>query len=263
MRLYLPAVMGTAVDLYGAAFIVRYGRECEDPRAPLIEPGVRGVVREHEEQAIRLLVIDDRAYGRLSTDVPSARQGVVNVFDTASCCDDFMGGLRGWKAERPATAMVCRDIHAVPAITLPDGLVLRRVTAFASQEPDAVPLEDAVAVATASDPDITEPPDELAGFLSSLPSSVRLFAAVDDGGVARATSGCDVFGEYARVFFVNTEPDWRRRGLGHAMTVEALRAAANSGALRAFLDATDSGASLYMRLGFEVAGRLTRYSRAA
>jgi ribosomal protein S18 acetylase RimI-like enzyme len=261
MRQYLRAVVVTAVDLYGAAFIARYSREHR--RTPLIEPGVRGFLPTDEEEAIHLLVTDDRAYGRLATDVRTARHGVVNVFDKAPYCDDFVSGLQGWKAERPATAMVCRDVHAVPAVALPDGFVLRPVSRFASEAPDAVPLECAVAVAAASDPGITGPPDELSGFLSSLPSSVRLFAAVDEAGVARATSGCDVFGDYARVFFVNTEPGWRRRGIGQAMTGQALGAAASSGALRAVLNATDSGASVYMRLGFEVAGRLTRYSLAA
>ena len=52
--------------------------------------------------------------------------------------------------------------------------------------------------------------------------------AVDESGIARATSACHVFGDYAQVFFVNTEPAWRRRGIGSAMTLEALRAAALS-----------------------------------
>jgi ribosomal protein S18 acetylase RimI-like enzyme len=158
--------------------------------------------------------------------------------------------------------MVLRDIHAVSIATLPDGLILRPVKRLAC-ESGAVPLQAAAAVAIASDPGITQPADEFAEFLRALPSAVRLFAAVDEWGIPRATSGCDVFGEYARIFFVNTEPGWRRRGIGRAMTVEALRAAAASGARRAILDATDGGASVYLQLGFEDAGRLTRYSRAA
>lgn len=260
MGLYLPAVTGQAVDLYSAAFAARYSRPSDGYRAPLIEPGICAVVA-HEERTIRLLVIDDRAYGRLTTDVPTARQGVIHVFDSAPRCDDFMRGRPGWRAERPATAMVCRDIDAVPAATLPDGLVLRPVDRFASQALSAVPLREAVAVALASDPGIVEPADEFARFLRALPSSVRLFAAVNGQGIARATSGCDVFGEDARIFFVNTEPDWRGRGIGSAMTREALQAAARSGARRAVLDSTDAAASLYMRLGFEVAGRLARYVR--
>ena len=143
--------------------------------------------------------------------------------------------------------------------TLPDGLALRHVKRLGNEVPDAVPLEEAVALVIASDPGLTELPETFAGFLRGLPSSVQLLAAVDEQGVARATSGCDVFGEYARLFFVNTEPAWRRRGIGRTMTAQALRAAASSGARRAVLDSTDAGVSVYSGLGFEVAGRLTRY----
>ena len=83
-----------------------------------------------------------------------------------------------------------------------------------------------------------------------------------EGEVAHATSACHLVGEYAQIFFVNTEPAWRRRGIGQAMTLEAVRAAASSGVRRAFLHATDDGASVYDRLGFERVGLLTRYSFA-
>jgi ribosomal protein S18 acetylase RimI-like enzyme len=95
-----------------------------------------------------------------------------------------------------------------------------------------------------------------------LPASVRLFAGVDETGAARATSACHVFGEFAQIFFVSTEPAWRRRGIGSAMTAGALRSAASLGARRAFLHSTADGASLYTRLGFEAIGLLTRYSYA-
>lgn len=252
-----------AIALYGAAFIARYSRDSDGGRAPLIEPGVRGVVAAHGDRVIRLLVTDDCAYGRLTAEARGAQQGLVSVVDTAPRCNNFMGALRRWKAERPSTAMACRDIRVVPGVTLPDGLVLRSVNRSATGAADLVPLQDAVDVAIASDPGITNSPDEFAAFLSSLSPSVQLLAAVDEGGVARATSGCDVFGEYARIFFVNTQPGWRGRGIGHAMTVAALRTAASSGARRAVLDATDSGAPVYARLGFEAAGRYARYSRAA
>lgn len=254
---------GSAVDLYCAAFVARHSRESDGPRALLIEPGVRGVVAADERRTIRLLAIDDRAYGRFTTVVSTGQLGVADVFDTAPRCDEFMRGRSGWNAERPSTAMVRRGLRALPAVSLPEGLVLQSVNRFSSDAQGAVPLEDAVAVAIASDPGIDGTADEFAGFLRALPSSVRLFAAVDNGGIARATSGCDVFGDYARVFFVNTEPGWRRRGVGSAMTVEALRAAAASGGRQAVLTATDDGASMYIRLGFEIAGLLTRYSRAA
>ncbi len=255
-------MIGDAVDLYGAAFVARHSRGSDSDRAGVSEPGVRGVVSvDDDDRRIRLLVTDDRGYARLSAEVPAARRGIVHIFDTAPRCDELLRGRPGWEDDGAVTAMVLRDVHAVPAAPLPGNLALRPVRRLGPEAPGAVPLEDAVAVAVASDPRITEPAAQLAGFLRALPGSVRLFAAVDEGGVARATSGCDVFGEDARIFFVDTEPSWRRRGIGCAMTVAALREAASSGARRAVLEATDDGASVYARLGFEAAGRLSRYFR--
>ena len=238
-----------ALDLYCAAFAARQSHEVGVGQVTPIGPGVR-----------RLLVTDDDGYDRLTTELAAALCEVT-VFEQASRCDELMRGS-GWNADRPATAMVLRNVQVAANATLPAGLVLRPVAGLTSDVPDAVPLRDAVAVAIASDPGITEPPDEFARFLMRLPASVRLFAAVDDAGVVRATAGCEVFGEYARVFFVNTEPACRRRGIGRAMTVAALHAAASAGAARAVLHATDDAVSVYARLGFEGAGRLTRYSRA-
>jgi predicted GNAT family acetyltransferase len=158
--------------------------------------------------------------------------------------------------------MVVRDIQTVRGATLPDGLDLRPVDRPGSAPPDAVGLEDAVAAAVVSDPGITDSADHVAGYLRGLPPSVRLFAAVDEAGVARATSACHVLGEYAQVFFVSTEPAWRRRGIGAAMSAAALRGAASCGARWAFLHSTADGASLDRRLGFEPVGLLTRYSYA-
>jgi ribosomal protein S18 acetylase RimI-like enzyme len=230
-------VTETAVELYVAAFVARFAHPSAD--------------------SIRVVVTDDRAYDRLTRDVPRARSGSVSVFDTAPRCGEFMRAQLGWKPDRPSASMVREDIEALPAAPLPNGVVVRPVNRGGPE------LAEAAAVAMASDPGITEPAAEFERFLAGLSSSTQLFTAVDEGGVARATSGCEVFGEYARIFFVNTEPGWRRRGLGAAMTVAALRAAGRAGARCATLDATEAGASLYRRLGFESAGRMTRYFPSA
>jgi ribosomal protein S18 acetylase RimI-like enzyme len=260
--LYRAAVVDAAIDLYCAAFAARQSHGLDADQVPAVAPGIRGVVGADGKRVIRLVVTDDRGYDRLAGEVPAAR-GEVNVFEEASRCDGLLRGQSGWNADRPATAMVLRDARAVASASLPDGLLLRPVSRHASEAPGAVPLLDAVGVAIASDPGITDPADDLARFLTGLSSSVRLFAAVDGAGVVRATSGYDLFGGYARVFFVNTEPGWRRQGIGRAMTAAALRAAASAGARRAFLHATEDGVPVYVRLGFEAAGRLTRYARAA
>jgi hypothetical protein len=50
-----------------------------------------------------------------------------------------------------------------------------------------------------------------------------------------------------------------RRGIGRAMTAETLNAAKRSGARRAGLDATNAGLSIYVRLGFEIVTKMTRF----
>jgi ribosomal protein S18 acetylase RimI-like enzyme len=243
-------VTGRAVELYVAAFLARFGGS---NGARVRGAGISGFATSHGEPTVRLVVTDDRAYDQLTRDVPSARHGSVSVFETAPRCAELMRDQAGWKPDRPSTSMVHGEIDDLPDTPLPTGLVVRPVN---RQGPE---LAEAAAVAIASDTGITEPAAEFEQFLKGLSSSTRLFVAVDEDGVPRATSGCEVFGEFARIFFVNTEPSWRGRGIGGAMTLAALRAAARAGARLATLEATDAGASLYRRLGFESAGRMTRY----
>lgn len=249
------------LELYRAAFAARQGHGLGACSAPLSAPGLDGVVCTEGPRVLRVLVTDDRGHDVLASEVAAAQQGFANVFERAARSDELLRGLPEWAADRPSTAMVLREIDPGSGSALPDGLDVRPVAVRGNGAPGAVALEDAAAVAIASDPGIAEPAAEFAAYLRGLPSSVQLFAAVGEDGVAHATSGCDVHGEHARIFFVDTEPTWRRRGIGSAMTAAALRAAAAAGARHAYLHATTDGASVYMRLGFEAIGRLTRYSR--
>jgi mycothiol synthase len=64
---------------------------------------------------------------------------------------------------------------------------------------------------------------------------------------------------------VGTRPEWRGRGLGSALVVEALRRWRAAGGERMLLDVNvnnPSAARVYARLGFEVIGRRARYVRA-
>jgi GNAT superfamily N-acetyltransferase len=159
--------------------------------------------------------------------------------------------------------MVCRDLQIVPAPGLPEELTLRPVRRLLDDAPDGVPLQDAIQAAMLADPRIDDRLDVFADNLRSLPAATRLFAAVDDDGVVRATSGSVTLGFDATVFFVNTDPGWRGRGIGRAMSAEALRAARASGAHRACLDATDAGRRIYSRLGFEAVTAMTRFVRGS
>ena len=213
------------------------------------DAGLRGVAQ------VRLLVTDDSAYDELVADAALARWAVVIAFEEAARCKEFLRGEPGWKAVGTELAMVLPDIEAATDAPLPDGLEFRTV-------PDSVSLLDAATAAIASDPAITGSPEDVAGFLSGLPPSASVFAAVDGDGVAHATAASHVFGEYAQIFFVSTEPTWRRRGIGSAMTFGALRAAASRGARTAILHSTEIGVSVYAGLGFEPVGMVTRYAPA-
>jgi mycothiol synthase len=64
---------------------------------------------------------------------------------------------------------------------------------------------------------------------------------------------------------VGTRPEWRGRGLGSALVVEALRRWRAAGGERMLLDVNvnnPTAARVYARLGFEVIGRRARYVRA-
>jgi ribosomal protein S18 acetylase RimI-like enzyme len=220
-----------------------------------------GLLPSAEHPVTRLLVIDDRAYDALVELLPDARTGMINVFANAPRCAELLLGSSVWLPET-TTALVHRDLRAVPAVPLPGELRFRPVRRLPDDEPAGVPLEDAVAAAMAADPRIDNPPEAFVGYLRALPAGFRLFAAVADDGAVRGTSGCGVFGTAASVIFVNTVPDWRGLGIGQAMTAAALAAAREDRAGYASIDATDAGLPIYSRVGFEIVSRATRFFRA-
>ena len=251
----------TATDIYVAAFLARCRALLGFGGRALDAPGIYGLLPMADDPVTRLLVTDDRGVDALGAVLPDARGGMISVFSAAVRCTELLRRHPEWRPDT-ATAMVCRDLRTVPEVGLPGELILRAVRRLSGDKPDDVPLEHAVAAAIMAAPSIEEPPDVFADYLRSLPSAFRLFAAVDSDGAVRATSGSGAFGAEATVLFVNTEPGWRGRGIGTAMTAAALRAAARSGARRAALDSSDAGARIYKRLGFESVGGTTRYRRA-
>jgi ribosomal protein S18 acetylase RimI-like enzyme len=253
-------VESTSVDVYVAAFLARCAAARRPGQAKVDGHGVHGLGPSSDDQRIRLLVTEDRGYDVLSALLENARAGIVDVFATAARCARLIDGDPAWPAET-VTAMICRELETVPAVSLPGELTLRPVRRLADDAPDGVPLADAVAAAALADPRITDP-QAVADFLRSLPAEMRLFAAVDGDGVVRATAGSGAFGRHASVIFVNTDPTWRGRGVGGAMTAAALRAALQSGARHAGLDATEAALRIYQRLGFEVVAPASRFSHS-
>ena len=218
---------------------------------------MHGLLPCGRDRQIRLLVTDDRARDLLPTLMVEAGAGMITVCSAAVQCAALLAGNPTWLSGA-ATAMVCRNLQKVSTVGLPCGLTLRPVRRLADDTPGGVPLTQAVAAASRADPGITDPP-ALADHLRSLPRAFGLWAAVDKGGVVRATSGSGAFEATASVIFVNTDPNWRRRGIARAMTTIALGAARQAGARSAGIDASDAGRELYLRLGFENATVITRF----
>jgi GNAT superfamily N-acetyltransferase len=225
-------------------------------------PGIRGLVAVDGASRTQLLVLDDRAFDLLSALLSLASAGTVRVHAAAVRCAELIRQDPTWTPKQ-VTAMVCSDLHTLPEPPLPDGLTLRPVRRGLNDPPDGVPLTQAVAAAERASPAGEVSTGALLTHLSSLPVGPQLFAAVDGDDVVCGTSGSQTFRSEAYVFFVNTVPEWRRRGVGLSMTTAALSSALQSGATRASLDASGAGIPLYQRLGFTAAAQITQFSRSS
>ena len=250
-------------DVYVAGAVARWEATRHPGRRALDEPGLHGLPPCADDPSTRLLVTDDRAYDALAEQLGRAREGTISVFATAARCAELLDGHPAWSRSDTSTAMVCRELETLPAVPLPGELTVRPVRRLDEDAPDGVPLEDAVTAALRADPRIQAPAQSFAAFLRSLAPEIRLLAAVERSGAVRATAGSGTFGAEANVFFVNTDPGWRGRGIGRAMTTAALLAARDRGARRASLDATDVALGIYARLGFEAVSKTTRFTSSA
>jgi len=227
----------------------------------LVEPGVVGLIgRSAEALDGRVLITDDRARDVLAVRSADLNARVVYVFDQAAACHRLMSEAVGHRPTR-CTAMVCDALDAIPDLAPAAGLRVRPVSTRPGDSA-GVPLTDAAVAALRSDPEMapTTDIDGFVGYLLAIPNA-RYLAAVDDDGLVRATAASATWGSSTGVFFVNTDPAWRGRGVGTAMTAAALRAAYAAGAERACLDASTLGLSIYLRLGFEPVGPITQFVR--
>ncbi|GAB3934211.1 hypothetical protein GCM10027614_06820 [Micromonospora vulcania] len=99
-------------------------------------------------------------------------------------------------------------------------------------------------------------------YLAREPEVVRLAGIVDGRTVATATVSLN--SDVAGVFCVATDSGHRRRGIGTALTVAALRLARMAGHRVATLQASGAGRPVYERIGFETVShyRLFRFPSA-
>jgi GNAT superfamily N-acetyltransferase len=168
----------------------------------------------------------------------------------------------GWDTVQAHHAMSLSslaDLHPAP---LPSGFTATEVAVRRGRP--GFPLRKALEVELEhSRDDIAAPARDLeleARLLRKL--SVRFFAAVTDEGACVGTAGSRVVDSSALVAAVVTIPEYRRRGLGTAMTCRALEAAHQDGATDAYLDATPAGAGIYRRLGFTDLGTVVYCERS-
>lgn len=202
-----------------------------------------------------VLALDDGALPFLESHREELKECDVRVRPGAPVCLKLMHELEGMRYES-GTAMAVDDVSFVQEPPLPDGLQLRRVRRTA-QERVGVPLVEAAEACLVADPGGFPSLDAFVEHLSTAPPpSAKLFAAIDDDGRVRATSGSVTYGRDVFVFFVSTDASWRGRGVGTAMTAHAIR---SSGGSRVALDATDAGRGIYSRLGLHDAGRINLF----
>ncbi len=148
------------------------------------------------------------------------------------------------------------DLSQLPTADLsPNGLQIRRVQTVAE-------LEDFARIISV----MWTPPDpevvrfyQLAAPVILRPDSPMWFYVgyVDETPVVtgEATVGDGVVGLYN----ICTLPDFRQRGFGTAMTLKPLVDAYAENYTTAILQATEAGARVYRRLGFETFGTVTEY----
>jgi len=163
-------------------------------------------------------------------------------------------GLRPAETE---LGMSARLDQLPAALELPPGLEIRAVT---TQEQ----LEHFCAIQAAN----WDPPDRIVYdffaqavvILLTPDCPMRLYVGYLEGEPA---AGAELFlgGGAAGIHMVSTRREFQRRGIGFAMTWHAAREGARVGMRTAVLQASDQGAPVYARLGFETVCRFIEYQQ--
>ncbi len=254
----MTRVERSTVGIFAEAFLRRARFSAQSGGTLFDDPGLVGL--QLRDGRVSLLVVDDQALAPLATLLDQQPQGVIRVLPAASRSRAMLEAQPRWGTES-LTAMVCRDLMAVPDVPLPESVALRPVSLDPGGAEGFVDLIEVTAMVVEADPAAAgEDPERMAASLRAVRPAPTFYAAVDSSGAVRGTSSCRVFGRDASIFFINTHQDWRRRGIGRSMTGAALHAARDAGATRACLDATDVGASIYLSVGFESAGPMAEFA---
>jgi ribosomal protein S18 acetylase RimI-like enzyme len=151
------------------------------------------------------------------------------------------------------------ELTSLPATAdVPDGVQIRRVRGDAE-------LRHFAAVISSSwsppDPDVLRFYELAAPALLKEDAPLWLYVGYVDGAPV-ATAELTVGGGVAGLYNIITLEEYRRRGIGTAMTIRPLLDARDAGQRTAILQATDEGARVYRRLGFAAFGEITEYKPA-
>jgi ribosomal protein S18 acetylase RimI-like enzyme len=177
----------------------------------------------------------------------------MRVLDNVAPPDDGTFEEAGLK-RRGGIPCMALDLRARPATT-PDGTDIRSVS------DDAMLMDHIAIVAAAFDWQVSH----LAGVLRPGLLGGRgwhaFTAYADDAPVAAAQLVID--GECGGLYYIATSAEYRRRGLGEAITRHAAGIAAEAGCTVATLQASPMGEPVYERIGFQRVGYYRTYVPAS
>lgn len=140
---------------------------------------------------------------------------------------------RGWRLDEEEPALALAPIPAIPPP--PPGLTIRPVTTDAG-------FADFMALTRTGHRWIPS-------LDAAMDSAVALLVGYD-GEMPVAAARIARYGDVGDINGVVTTPDYRRRGIGTAMTWAAIAAGARRGCTAITLTATEMGYPVYVRMGF-------------
>ena len=167
----------------------------------------------------------------------------------------------GLVASESELAMAARlDEQRLGKVPVPSGLRLERVSGAGQLDSFARLLsENWNPPEPAVETFFRRSADDLLG-----PDSPQRFYLAFQEGDARASAGVEltVGGGTVGVYNLSTRVEYRRRGIASALMARVLGDVLSSGGSGAILQATELGAGLYRRLGFETFGVVTEHKPA-
>jgi GNAT superfamily N-acetyltransferase len=159
---------------------------------------------------------------------------------------------RGMKSDGELPLMVLDATAGVGAIRRAQGLAIRRLA------PREGPVHAKVAAAAFGCPEDMFLPDASLMWLDGL----RCYAGEADGRTV-ATALSVTAGEFTGIFNVATEPAYRGRGFGSAITAWAVADGVEAGAAWCWLQSSEKGHPVYRDLGFRTIETWTHWVGAA